>query len=120
MTPGHRLAQLERRALPDGLTLLVARDRRSRRRGLAHVDDLPAGHALLLERCRSVHTLGMRFALDLLWLAADGTPVRLDRDVGKRRLRTCLRARSVIETAAGEGGRFAAAIEAGPGAQPAR
>ena len=40
----------------------------------------------------------MRFALDLLWLAADGTPVRLDRDVGKRRLRTCLCARSVIET----------------------
>jgi uncharacterized membrane protein (UPF0127 family) len=108
-----RLARLERRTLADGLTLLVAGDRRARRRGLAHLDDLPAGHALLLEGCRSVHTLAMRFALDLLWLAGDGTLLRLDRAVGARRLRTCLRARAVIETTAGEGDRFAAALGAG-------
>jgi uncharacterized membrane protein (UPF0127 family) len=112
MTAGDRLVQLERRALPDGLTLLVAGDRRSRRRGLAHLDALPAEHALLFERCRSVHTIGMRFALDLLWLDGDGALVRLDRDVGARRLRTCLRARSVVEARAGEGERFAAALSA--------
>ena len=72
MTSARRLAGLERRPLPGGLTLLVAGDRRSRRRGLARLDALPTGHALLLERCRSVHTLGMRFALDLLWLDRDG------------------------------------------------
>lgn len=110
MTSGDRFAGLERRALPGGLTLLVAGDRRARARGLARLDALPAGHALLLERCRSVHTAGMRFALDLLWLDAAGALVRLDRAVAPRRLRTCLRARAVVEAAAGEGERFAAAL----------
>ena len=112
MTTARRLVGLERRALPGGLTLLVAGDRRSRRRGLAHLDALPAGHALLFERCRSVHTLGMRFALDLLWLDGDGTLVRLDPAVAPRRVRTCLRARAVVEAAAGDGERFAAALAA--------
>lgn len=110
MTAGDRLAGLERRPLPGGLTLLVAGDRRSRRRGLARLDALPGDHALLVERCRSVHTIGMRFALDLLWLDAGDRLVRLDRDVAARRLRTCLRARSVVEARAGDGERFAAAL----------
>jgi len=109
MTP-DRLAGLERRALPGGLTLLVAADRRARRRGLARLDALPSGHAMLFERCRSIHTLGMRFALDLLWIDAEGVLVRLDRDVGARRLRSCRRARAVVEAAAGEGERFAVAL----------
>jgi len=106
MTSDNRLAGLERRPLPGGLTLLVAGDRRARRRGLARLDELPAGHALLIERCRSVHTLGMRFALDLLWLDASGQLIRLDANVAPRRLRTCLRARAVIETNAGCSERF--------------
>jgi len=109
--PG-RLAALESRPLPGGLTLLVAGDRRSRRRGLAHLDPtgLPAGHALLFERCRSVHTIGMRFALDLVWLDGEGAVVRLDRAVAPRRVRTCLGARSVVEVAAGDGERVVAAF----------
>jgi hypothetical protein len=114
LTLDDRFAHLERRTPLGGLTLYVAGDRRSRRRGLARLDALPEGHALLLQRCRSVHTIGMRFALDLLWIAADGTLVRLDHAVAPRRLRTCLRAHSVVETAAGEGTRFAAALLRAP------
>ncbi|HVF76674.1 MAG TPA: DUF192 domain-containing protein [Solirubrobacteraceae bacterium] len=110
MSPDDRLEALEQRTLPGGLTLLVAGDRRSRRRGLAHLDELPTGYALLFERCRSIHTLGMRFALDLLWLDADGVLVRLDENVAARRLRACLRAHAVIEAPAGDGARFAAAL----------
>ena len=118
MTRAGRFDGLERVALPDGLTLVIAGDRRSRRRGLAHLDaeGLPAGWALGFERCRSVHTIGMRFALDLVWLDADGAVVRLDRGVGPRRVRTCRAARRVVETAAGEGERFAAAL--GSAARP--
>ncbi|MDP1849832.1 MAG: DUF192 domain-containing protein [Solirubrobacteraceae bacterium] len=107
-----RLAGLERRPLPGDLTLLVAGDRRSRRRGLARLDPdaLPAGCGLAFERCRSVHTIGMRFALDLVWIDAGGIVVRLDRDVGPWRVRTCLRARGVVEAAVGDGERFAAAL----------
>jgi len=113
VTLDPRLAALERRALPGGLTLLVAGDRRARRLGLARLDALPAGYGLLFERCRSVHTIGMRFALDLLWLDDAGHVARLDRAVAPRRLRTCLRARAVLEVRSGEGDRFATAL-AGP------
>jgi hypothetical protein len=110
MTLDARLDALERRALPGGLTLLVAGDRRSRALGLARLAALAPGHALLIDRCRSVHTAGMRFALDLVWLDGSGALVRLDRAVAPRRVRTCLRARSVVETPAGCGERFAAAL----------
>jgi uncharacterized membrane protein (UPF0127 family) len=76
-------------------------------RGLAGLDDLPAGWALHLAPCRSVHTVGMRFALGLVWLDRVGGVVRVDELVVPRRLRTCVRARSVVETGAGEASTFA-------------
>ncbi len=78
--------------------------------GLAKLDALPRAHALLLEPCRSVHTVTMRFALDLIWLDRDGDPIRLDEDVAPWRQRSCLRARSVIEANAGDGRRFSDAL----------
>jgi uncharacterized membrane protein (UPF0127 family) len=106
----ERFAGLPTRALPGGLTLTEAATRRARMKGLSKLAALPGDHALHIPRCRSVQTASMRFALDLVWLDADGRVVRLDEGVGPRRLRTCLRARSVVEAAAGEGGRFAAAL----------
>lgn len=110
MTLDPRLRELPRRALAGELTVLVASTPRTRGRGLAGLEGLPAGHALLLERCRSVHTVGMRFALDLVWLDAAGAVVRVDADVRPRRLRSCRRARAVLECNAGEGGQLAAAL----------
>jgi uncharacterized membrane protein (UPF0127 family) len=113
MTLHPRLQVLDARDLGDGLTLLVARTRRTRGRGLAGLDALPADHALLLEPCRSIHTIGMRFALDLLWLDSRGELVRLDAAVAPRRMRSCRRARAVVECAAGQGERFAGSLPAG-------
>ena len=62
--------------------------------GLAFRDD---AEPLWIPRCRSVHTFGMRFALDLVWLDASARVVRVDHGVPPRRMRTCLRARSVLE-----------------------
>lgn len=56
-----------------------------------------ADHALLIRRCRSVHTFGMRFPLDLVWLDTDGVPVRVDRGVPPRRVRRCRGAAAVLE-----------------------
>jgi uncharacterized protein len=64
--------------------------------GLAFRAD-PPDVALHLPRCRSVHTFGMRFALDLVWLDAHGDVVRIDRAVPPGRVRSCRRARSVVE-----------------------
>ena len=74
----------------------VARTFRDRLVGLAWRREPPA-LGLLLPHTRSVHTFGMRFALDLHWLDAAGGVVRVDRAVPPRRLRTCLRARAVLE-----------------------
>lgn len=105
-----RFAGLPRRRLQGGLVVVEARTHRSRRRGLARLDSLAPDHALHIPQTPSVHTFGMRFALDLIWLARDGSVVRVDREVGPGRMRLCTRARSVVETVAGEGDRFAAAL----------
>jgi uncharacterized membrane protein (UPF0127 family) len=54
-------------------------------------------HALLIPRCRSVHTFGMRFALDLHWIGPDGELVRVDRGVRPWRVRSCREAVAVVE-----------------------
>jgi uncharacterized membrane protein (UPF0127 family) len=51
----------------------------------------------------------MRFPLDLIWLDRAGRPVRIDRAVVPGRLRTCVRARSVVEAGAGTADDFLAA-----------
>jgi uncharacterized membrane protein (UPF0127 family) len=72
--------------------------------GLAFRADLPASVALHIPRCRSIHTFGMRFALDLVWLDAAGEVVRIDRAVPPCRVRVCRRARSVLELRSQEPG----------------
>jgi uncharacterized membrane protein (UPF0127 family) len=94
-----------RHTLAGGVTLIDASTGRARRRGLARLDSLPADHALRI-RTVSVHTFGMRFALDLLWLDKQGGVVRVDRNVGPKRMRACFKARSVVETLAGHADAF--------------
>jgi uncharacterized membrane protein (UPF0127 family) len=104
-----RLERLAAEELPGGLRVFSAVRRGERRRGLAGLGDLPPGWGLRIARCRAVHTLGMRFAVDLLWIGGDGSIVRIDRGVGPRRHAACLRARSVLEVRAGQADRFLAA-----------
>jgi len=106
----ERLQRLERAPLDGGLTVHVARSFSERRRGLARMALLPDDHALRIPRCTSVHTFGMRFALDLVWLGRDGRVLRVDHDVRPGKMKLCVRARSVVETCAGQGDRFAAAL----------
>ncbi|HKH19202.1 MAG TPA: DUF192 domain-containing protein [Solirubrobacteraceae bacterium] len=105
-----RLDALPARELPGGLRVARAERRRDRMKGLAKLDSMPASYALLLQRCRSVHTFTMRFPLDLIWLGKDGRPLRVDRAVPPNRVRLCLRARSVIEANAGAADDFVAGL----------
>jgi hypothetical protein len=61
----------------------------------------PPGEPLLIPRCRSVHTFGMRFPLDLVWLGRGGRVLRIDCDVPPWRVRSCRGAVEVLEVAAG-------------------
>jgi len=105
----ERFAGLPVSRLRDGLVLVQAHTHRARRRGLARLDALDPDHALHIPQTPSVHTFGMRFALDLIWLRRDGRVARIDRDVGPRRIKTCARAGSVVETCAGHADAFLAA-----------
>ena len=112
-----RFTGLPQLPLEAGLVLIEAQTHRSRRRGLSGLDVLPPDHALLIPATPSVHTFGMRFALDLLWLRKDGSLVRVDREVPPRRMRFCRGARSVVECNAGRADAFVAAgVGAGEGA----
>ena len=104
-----RLDALPARRLEGGRRVACAARRRERMRGLARLDAMPDDYALLIPRCRSVHTFTMRFPLDLIWLGRDGRVVRIDENVPPRRLRTCVRARSVVEANAGTARAFVSA-----------
>jgi uncharacterized membrane protein (UPF0127 family) len=82
------------------LPIIVADTPVRRLRGLLG-HRVPPPFALRIAPCRSVHTFGMRFALDLHWLDASGAVVRVDRAVAPGRVRACRRARAVIEVPAG-------------------
>jgi uncharacterized membrane protein (UPF0127 family) len=49
----------------------VADHYRARLLGLAWLRELPPGTGLLIPRCRSVHTFGMRFWLDVMFVTLE-------------------------------------------------
>ena len=87
----------------------VAKDFRTRLRGLAFRDRDKAGPGLLIPRCSSVHTFGMRFELDVFFLDEAGRIIDAHRRVPPRRVLWCRGASAVLEIPAGEGGEFSAA-----------
>jgi uncharacterized membrane protein (UPF0127 family) len=70
--------------------------------GLAGLRGAEAGPGLLIPRCRSVHTAGMRFALDLVFLDEDRRPVAVRLGVPPCRLARERRADAVLELPAEE------------------
>jgi uncharacterized membrane protein (UPF0127 family) len=80
-----------------GCEARVAAGLRARLLGLSHLDREEAGGGLLIPRCSSVHTFGMRFALDLVFLDGEGRPISFRRAVPPRRFAWDRRARSILE-----------------------
>ena len=77
----------------------VADTRGARRRGLLGRDSF-AG-AIVLRPCRWVHTIGMRFPIDVAFLDADGTVIKT-MQMHRRRIGIPVwRAHSVVEASAG-------------------
>ncbi len=77
----------------------VTSDRRARRRGLLGRDSMEG--ALVVEPCRWIHTIGMRFPIDVAYLDGNGTVIKT---LQMRRHRVGIpvaHARCVIEAQAG-------------------
>jgi uncharacterized membrane protein (UPF0127 family) len=75
----------------------VASTRWARLRGLALMRRSRAGDGLLIPHCRSVHTFGMLFRLDILFLDREGRVVREIKGVRPGRVVSCRAAASVLE-----------------------
>jgi hypothetical protein len=86
-------------------TVELATSRAARRRGL--LGRRGAEGALVLRPCRQVHTIGMRFPLDVVWCDRDGRVLRVALLPPHRVSRPVLRSRFVIEAAAGAASRWA-------------
>jgi uncharacterized membrane protein (UPF0127 family) len=74
-----------------------AADLRARLLGLVYLDHDQVGAGLLIPCCSSVHTFGMRFVLDLVFLDAHREPISVRRGVPPRRLAWERRAAAVLE-----------------------
>ena len=83
-------------------SLVIASSRGDRRRGLLGRDGFEG--ALLIERARSVHTLGMRFPIDVAFVDGDLRVIRTMRLAPHRVTRPVRGTKHVIEA---EAGRFA-------------
>jgi uncharacterized membrane protein (UPF0127 family) len=70
-------------------------------RGLLGRKGLSDNEGLLIRRTRSVHTHFMRFPIDVLFLAADGTVVRAQEQLAPWRIASSRKARDVLELSAG-------------------
>jgi uncharacterized protein len=95
MTP-NRFRKLPRQ-LVHGLEVPVAEGLIARALGLSHLDREDAGPGLLIPHCASVHTFGMRFPLDLYFLAPDGSLLTSRLSVPPRRFASYRGAAAVLE-----------------------
>lgn len=96
----------------------VAKGFRTRLRGLSGLERSEAGPGLLIPRCSSVHTFGMRFALDVHFLDRDGRVIAVRRSVAPRRFVWQRGAAAVLEIPAAQGGETAAVGDLAPPCSP--
>jgi uncharacterized membrane protein (UPF0127 family) len=89
-----------------GLEVRLARGFRPRLLGLSGLDRVEVGGGLLIPRCSSVHTFGMRFALDLYFLDREGEVIGTRLALAPKRFAFCAGASAVLELPAGVGGEF--------------
>jgi uncharacterized protein len=80
-----------------GHEVRVATGPRARLLGLSRLDRERVGSGLLIPRCSSVHTFGMRFPLDLVFLDGEGRIRSLRRGVPPRRFAGDRGASAVLE-----------------------
>jgi hypothetical protein len=69
----------------------------ARRRGLLGVVELAAGEGLWIAPCEVIHTIGMKIAIDVVFLSKDCRVSKIKPRLGGWRFSMCLPAHSVLE-----------------------
>lgn len=73
----------------------------ARNKGLLGRDNLAAGEGLWIVPCEAVHTVGMKFPIDLIYIDRNKKVKKVRSNVSPWRLSGCLTAHSVIEVSSG-------------------
>ena len=85
-----------------GASVATASGALARMRGLLGTDGLPAGRGLWISPCRAIHSIGMRYAIDALFLDAAMKVVGIRAGFPRNRIsRIFPSARGVLELPAG-------------------
>ncbi len=79
----------------------VADTSEKRRTGLLKHTGLASGEGLWIKPSEGVHTFGMKFAIDVIFVNKKGMVVKLRPNMVKRRISLCLSAKSVVELPVG-------------------
>jgi uncharacterized membrane protein (UPF0127 family) len=79
----------------------IADTSQKRRTGLLNHTNLAAGEGLWIVPCEAVHTFGMKFPIDVLYLSKQKKVLKIRNNLKKSRMSLCLRAHSVLELPAG-------------------
>ena len=69
--------------------------------GLLVLDELKREQALWISPCNSVHTLGMKYALDLVYIDKNNIVCGLVNQLKPWRMSLCIQAKAVMELTAG-------------------
>jgi uncharacterized membrane protein (UPF0127 family) len=86
---------------PVAQTVELALTSAERRRGLLGRDGMAPGSALVITRCNAVHTIRMRFAIDIAFVDSSGIVKKIVRDLRPWRMAGALFASTAIEFPAG-------------------
>lgn len=89
------------RAVLLGDAIEVADTSSKRRTGLLKHAGLARGQGIWIVPCEAVHTFGMKFSIDVLFLNKKRKVLKIREDMGRRGIALCLRAHSVLELPAG-------------------
>jgi uncharacterized membrane protein (UPF0127 family) len=73
----------------------------ARRTGLLKHTNFSRGHGLWIVPCEGVHTVGMKFPIDVLFLDRKRKVLKVRRSMVPWRIALCLRAYSVVELPSG-------------------
>ena len=79
----------------------IADTAKTRNQGLLKRTGLAPGEGLWIVPCAAVHSIGMKFHIDVVFLSRDKRVLKIRRDMKKWRMAVCFGARSVLELPAG-------------------
>ena len=84
------------------ISIVITENFKERNRGLFALAKLQPGQGLLITPCRSVHSFGMAYAIDLLYLNKQLQVVKIISNMLPNRMSLALRGHSTLELLSGE------------------